>query len=88
MTHPSSDAPVVILGAGIGGLTAALTLARAGYRVDLFERTERLLEVGAGLQLSPNALRVLDAFGLQDGREVRFLPNLMAGTAVFKFERG
>ena len=35
-----------------------------------------------------NALRVLDAFGLQDGREIRFLPNLMAGTAVFKFERG
>ena len=35
-----------------------------------------------------NALRVLDAFGLQEGREVRFLPNLRAGTAVFKFERG
>ena len=35
-----------------------------------------------------NALRVLDAFGLQDGREFRFLPNRMAGTAVFKFERG
>jgi len=35
-----------------------------------------------------NALRVLDAFGLQDGQEVRWLPNLRAGTAVFKFERG
>ena len=35
-----------------------------------------------------NSLRVLDAFGLQEGREVRFLPNLRAGTAVFKFERG
>ena len=34
-----------------------------------------------------NALRVLDAFGLQDGREVRWLPNARAGTAVFKFER-
>ncbi|GKT22893.1 MULTISPECIES: methionine biosynthesis protein MetW [Comamonadaceae] len=33
-----------------------------------------------------NALRVIDAFGLQDGREVRFLPNAMAGTAVFHFE--
>ncbi|NBN63628.1 NAD(P)-binding protein [Microvirga tunisiensis] len=71
MTHPSSDAPVVILGAGIGGLTAALTLARAGYRVDLFERTERLLEVGAGLQLSPNALRVLDGFGLLPALKAR-----------------
>jgi homoserine O-acetyltransferase len=35
-----------------------------------------------------NSLRVLDAFGLQEGQEVRFLPNLRAGTAVFKFERG
>jgi methionine biosynthesis protein MetW len=34
-----------------------------------------------------NKLHVLDAFGLQDGQEVRWLPNLMAGTAVFKFER-
>jgi methionine biosynthesis protein MetW len=37
---------------------------------------------------SKNTLRVLDAFGLQEGHEVRFLPNLRAGTAVFKFERG
>ena len=35
-----------------------------------------------------NSLRILDAFGLQEGREVRVLPNLRAGTAVFKFERG
>ena len=35
-----------------------------------------------------NQLRVLDAFGLQEGREVRWLPNARAGTAVFKFERG
>lgn len=35
-----------------------------------------------------NELRILDAYGLQEGREVRVLPNLMAGTAVFRFERG
>ncbi|WP_295953122.1 methionine biosynthesis protein MetW [Rhodoferax sp.] len=35
-----------------------------------------------------NDLHILDAFGLQEGREVRFLPNAMAGTAVFKFQRG
>ncbi|MCS4511573.1 methionine biosynthesis protein MetW [Xylophilus ampelinus] len=35
-----------------------------------------------------NALRILDSFGLQDGREVRWLPNLLAGTAVFRFQRG
>ena len=35
-----------------------------------------------------NALQILDGFGLQDGREVRWLPNLLAGTAVFRFQRG
>jgi methionine biosynthesis protein MetW len=35
-----------------------------------------------------NRLAILDAFGLQDGREVRVLPNMLASTAVFKFERG
>ena len=35
-----------------------------------------------------NDLHILDAFGLQEGREVRFLPNAMAGTAVFKFQKG
>lgn len=64
MTHPIPALPVAVVGAGIGGLTAALCLARAGYRVELIERTERLAEVGAGLQLSPNALRVLAGLGL------------------------
>ncbi|MES1265360.1 MAG: methionine biosynthesis protein MetW, partial [Variovorax sp.] len=35
-----------------------------------------------------NRLTILDAYGLEEGREVRFLPNARAGTAVFKFERG
>ena len=64
MTHSLPAQPVAVVGAGIGGLTAALCLARAGYRVELIERSERLAEVGAGLQLSPNALRVLAGLGL------------------------
>ena len=55
---------VIIAGAGIGGLTAALSLARRGFRVALFEQAQRLEEVGAGIQLSPNASRVLLALGL------------------------
>ena len=43
---------VVIAGAGIGGLTAGLALARKGFRVVVFESAERLEEVGAGIQLS------------------------------------
>lgn len=55
---------VVIAGAGIGGLACALALARTGQRVRVLEQTTRLAEVGAGIQLGPNAVRVLDAWGL------------------------
>jgi salicylate hydroxylase len=55
---------VVIAGAGIGGLTAALALARNGFPVCVLEAAERLEETGAGIQLSPNAARILCALGL------------------------
>jgi salicylate hydroxylase len=55
---------VVIAGGGIGGLACALALARAGVSVDLLEQASALGEVGAGLQLGPNAVRVLDEWGL------------------------
>jgi salicylate hydroxylase len=55
---------VVVAGAGIGGLTASLALAAQGFRVVILEKTERLEEIGAGLQLSPNASRVLVELGL------------------------
>src|ERR1700726_3187013 len=56
---------VFIAGAGIGGLTASLALAAQGFRVVILEKAERLEEVGAGLQLSPNGSSVLVALGLQ-----------------------
>jgi salicylate hydroxylase len=62
----ASSRNIIVAGAGIGGLTAALALARAGFRVTLLEQAETLTEVGAGIQLSPNATRVLFALGLQD----------------------
>ena len=49
----------LIAGAGIGGLAAALALSRAGFEVAIFERAAVLEEFGAGLQLAPNATRVL-----------------------------
>jgi salicylate hydroxylase len=56
---------VFVAGAGIGGLTASLALAAKGFRVVILEKAERLEEAGAGLQLSPNASRVLVGLGLQ-----------------------
>jgi salicylate hydroxylase len=56
---------IFIAGAGIGGLTAALALAGQGFRVVILEKAERLEEAGAGLQLSPNASRVLIDLGLK-----------------------
>ena len=62
---------IVVAGAGIGGLTAALSLAAKGFRVVILEKTERLEEAGAGLQLSPNASRVLVDLGLRPRLEPR-----------------
>ena len=53
----------LIAGAGIGGLATALALARQGFRVDVFERAPALQELGAGLQLTPNATRALRELG-------------------------
>ena len=53
-----------IAGAGIAGLTAALALAKRGIRSDIFEQAGELAEVGAGLQLSPNASRILRELGV------------------------
>ncbi|MBX9824019.1 MAG: FAD-dependent monooxygenase [Xanthobacteraceae bacterium] len=57
---------VVIIGAGIGGLAAAHALRLHGIEVDLYERASELGEVGAGLQIGPNAFKVLRALGLED----------------------
>lgn len=64
MARPSLD--IAISGAGIAGLAAGLALARNGFRVAIHERAPVLAEVGAGIQLSPNASRILQGWGLGD----------------------
>jgi salicylate hydroxylase len=61
----ASSRTLIVAGAGIGGLTAALALAANGFSVKILERSERLEATGAGIQLSPNATRVLLALGLE-----------------------
>lgn len=55
---------VVIAGGGIGGMSAALALLRAGHQVQVLEQARALTEVGAGIQLSPNGSRALDHLGV------------------------
>jgi len=59
----------VVVGAGIGGLTAAIALRRDGHDVTVLERARELTEAGAGIGLWPNALRALDEIGLADAME-------------------
>lgn len=56
----------MVAGAGIGGLCTALALAKRGFEVDVYEQSPQLGEVGAGLQLSPNAMHVLQALQVAD----------------------
>jgi len=56
----------LVIGAGIGGTAAAIALRRAGLDVSLFEQTMAQREVGAGIQISPNASRLLGRYGLGD----------------------
>ena len=55
-----------IAGGGIGGLAAALALARTGQQVELFEKAAAFTEIGAGIQLGPNVTRILQGWGLLD----------------------
>jgi len=66
----SSD-PVLIAGGGIGGLAAALALSRAGYAVRVLEQASELGEIGAGIQLGPNAFSAFDALGIGESARRR-----------------
>ncbi len=60
----TSDLPVLVAGGGIGGLAAALALVRQGFRVQVFEQAAEIGEIGAGIQLGPNAFHAYDALGV------------------------
>lgn len=66
MNRISTSLPVLVAGGGIGGLAAALALVRRGFRVQVFEQAAEIGEIGAGIQLGPNAFHAFDALGVGD----------------------
>src|SRR5215469_1899820 len=64
MSTPRNAKPVVVAGGGIGGLACALALAIKGFKVLVFEQAHAFGEIGAGIQLAPNAWSALDALGV------------------------
>ena len=58
--------PVIVAGGGIGGLAAALALVRQGFSVKVLEQAPQIGEIGAGIQLGPNAFHAFDALGVGD----------------------
>jgi 2-polyprenyl-6-methoxyphenol hydroxylase-like FAD-dependent oxidoreductase len=80
---------IAIAGAGVGGLACAILLARAGHRVELFERFEASRPVGSGLMIQPTGLAALEVLGLRDelaalgARLTRLHGATTAGTTIF-----
>ncbi len=66
MSNPTKDLPVLVAGGGIGGLAAALALVRQGFEVTVLEQAPEIGEIGAGIQLGPNAFHAFDALGVGD----------------------
>jgi salicylate hydroxylase/6-hydroxynicotinate 3-monooxygenase len=74
------QADIAIVGAGIGGLALAGLLSRRGARVHVYEQARRFQRVGAGIQMSPNAMRVLAALGLEPHlKSIAFAPRTWTG---------
>ena len=66
MSTTPSSLPVIVAGGGIGGLAAALALVRQGFHVQVLEQAPEIGEIGAGIQLGPNAFHAFDALGVGD----------------------
>lgn len=86
---------VAIVGGGIGGLNAALALEQRGIEVAVYEQSPQLGEIGAGLNLSPNACKVFRALGIEDdavaiGHQARYqiIRNYNSGRVISRTDRG
>ncbi len=66
MNSNAKNSPVLIVGGGIGGLSAALALSRKGVAVQVLEQAPEFMEIGAGIQLGPNVFRMFEVLGLTE----------------------
>ena len=90
MSHSTNDLPVLVAGGGIGGLAAALALTRQGFRVKVLEQAPEIGEIGAGIQLGPNAFHAFDALGVGEkarGRAV-YTDYMVMHDAVDEYQVG
>ena len=67
MNASANRGPVLVVGGGIGGLSAALALSRKGIPVQVLEQAPEFKEIGAGIQLGPNVFRMFEVLGLTRG---------------------
>ncbi|MDB5764823.1 MAG: salicylate hydroxylase [Herminiimonas sp.] len=83
-TQDKNALSVIIVGGGIGGMAAALALSRSGIRITLLEQSAEIGEIGAGIQLAPNAFAALDALGVGENarRRAVFTERLVLMDAV------
>ncbi len=72
----ANQLPILIAGGGIGGLSAAIALAREGFNVRVLERESAIDVQGAGIQLGPNGVRILQGWGLDGLSELGHIPSL------------
>jgi len=67
----NQNMPILVAGGGIGGFAAALALAKRGFKIQIFEQAPEIGEIGAGIQLGPNAFNAFDALGIGDRARAR-----------------
>ena len=90
MTSSSANLPVIVAGGGIGGLAAALALVRQGFEVTVLEQAAEIGEIGAGIQLGPNAFHAFDALGVGDKTRSRsvFTDHMVMHDALDEYQVG